>query len=339
MTNDRSRRSPADTVRELTEAMKASSIVLALVRVGVADAVDDEPVTAAALAEKVGADADALFRLLRASSSLGLFEHVGGGKFVHTPMSRAMRQDAPGNLSSLLSTSMDWGWTLWGLLGDNVMTGRCAFESHFGMDLFSYFDQHPEVQSLCYGGVTTWAQMFHARITETMDLSEAHVIADVGGGNGALLRTVLERNPHLSGILFETPITLRTVVPDLADGPLADRCSLVAGDFQQAVTCAADVYTIKMALHMWSDDVCVSVLRNCVEAARPGARVIVLERLMTDQPTPEVAYMDLHMMLVSGGRERTREEWAALFERSGLRLSAVTDTSTPFWMIEGVVVG
>ncbi|MGH4002358.1 MAG: methyltransferase, partial [Pseudonocardiaceae bacterium] len=168
-----------------------------------------------------------------------------------------------------------------------------------------------------------------------LDLSGVEIFCDVGGGHGSLVRSLLEANPATKAVLYDRPHAINAALAQLREGPLADRCELVIGDCLASVP-SADLYVLRQVLHMWTDERCLQVLSNCVRAARPKARVVLLEQLIADPPErPWDALMDLHMLLVMGGWERTAEQYADLFRRAGLEYAGVTPTGTPLRAIEG----
>jgi SAM-dependent methyltransferase len=316
---------PAEEVFKLVGGMSTAAIITTAAKLYLADAVGDEPVHAHDLATTLGLDADVLARLLRALAAFGVFRQVEPGVYEHTERSRAMRSDAPERLLDRLLTGADFSWQSWGMLPDAVRTGRCPLPNGFGSDFFTYLDHHPDAQSRMFRGITASFDPLLPHIADALDLDGARSVADIGGGRGTLLRLLLEREPHLRGVLFESESTLRVVDDRLRTGPLASRCDLVAGDFFQEITCDVDVYLFKLTLHMYDDEDCERILRNCAAAARPGARIVIADPLLTDPPrSPFAPTMDLHMLLLMGGRERTADDYQALVERSGLHLKAIT---------------
>ncbi|WP_167545435.1 methyltransferase [Amycolatopsis rubida] len=333
---------PAEEVFKLVGGMSTAAIITTAAKLRLADAVGEEPADARDLAETLGLDADVLTRLLRALVAFGVFRQVRPGVYEHTERSRAMRSDAKERLLDRLLTGTDFSWRSWGMLPDAVRTGRCPFPDGFGTDFFAYLDRHPDAQSRMFRGITASFDPLLPLIADALDIAGARSLADVGGGKGTLLRLLLEREPHLRGVLFESESTLRLADEQLRSGPLASRCDLVAGDFFQQITCDVDVYLFKLTLHMYDDEDCERILRNCAAAAQPGARIVIADPLLTDPPrSPFAPTMDLHMLLLMGGRERTAEGYQALVARSGLRMKAVTplprSTSLELAIVEAVV--
>ncbi|GHH72043.1 methyltransferase [Streptosporangium violaceochromogenes] len=331
--------SPAEAVFRISNGMSAAAVVLAAARLRIADAVGDGSESVQDIATKLDADADALARMLRALAALGIFRQVDPATYAHTDMSSAMRSDHPGRLHDKLMTGGDWGWTMWGRLPQAVRTGECAFVKEYGTDFFSYLDANPDAQDMIYSGMTAWSDPMLPSIVDAIDLTGVRTFADMGGGKGALLHLLLQRNPQIEGLLFEDERMLRVVPDALRTSDPARRCRLVSGNFFEKVEHAADLYLFKLTLHMYDDERVVRALRNCAKAAAPGARIVIADPLLTDPPvTPFAPSMDLHMLLIMGGRERTESDYKAVFERAGLRFRGVTPTDSVLHLVEGEVV-
>ncbi|MEO3806393.1 methyltransferase [Nonomuraea sp. B1E8] len=326
----------AAKVFELSTGVHASAVVRAAVQLGLADAVDGEPVTLEELASAAGARRDTLERFMRLLTAYGIFAEAEG-RYEHTPLSRALRSDAPGGPAAIIRLGGDWNWILWGLLAHSVRTGEAAFQAHYGQDIFAYFDQNRQAGEAFQHGLSVVAQREDPLVAEALPVKDGECVVELAGGKGNLLRAVLERHPGVTGVLVETEQALDTVDPALREGPLAARFRAFPGDCQTAVPGGGDVYLIKQTLHMWDDDTCLRVLRNCRRAAPPGARVIVVEQLLASGPAERRArLMDLHMLLVAGGKERTEKEFAELFDRAGLGFGGVRGEAGDLRLIEAV---
>ncbi|WP_306212632.1 methyltransferase [Actinoplanes sp. RD1] len=328
----------AQAVAELGWGMWASAVVQAGAQLRLADAIGEEPVPVEKLAAAVGADADALTRLMRALVAFGVFRQDRPGWYSHSEASRALRADAEVPLTDIMLTGSSWGWEMWGQLAASVRSGRCAFKERYGKDLFTWFAEDDNAAgAAALRGFAAQSRAMNPLVLDALDMTGADRFVDVGGGHGSVVLSLLERYPDVHGVLFDRAHAIASALPELSSPPLADRCELIAGDCFEAVP-AGDLFLIRQVLHMWDDDACVQVLANCVRAARPGARVVLLEQLVADPPeTPWDALMDLHMLLVMGGRERTAEQWAALYARAGLTWTGVTATGTPLRLVEGRV--
>ncbi|MCF6470024.1 methyltransferase [Nonomuraea sp. MG754425] len=332
--------SPAARVRRLSNSVHDAAIVRAAAELGLADAVGEEPTPVAEIAKQVGAEPKTLARLMRALVAYDIFEQVTPDSYRHSDMSRTMRSDAPGGLIHTLLTPADWGWVIWSKLADAVRAGKTLFPDNFGTDFFGYLKEHPEAQARMFRGMTSWSDAMNPKLVQALPLEDARTVADMGGGEGTLLRAILEQGPHLSGVWFDTEATLAVVDDELLSGPVGDRCAFVTGDYFNEVPFAADLYVFKLTLHMYEDDDAERILRNVAASARPGARIIIADPLLQDPPQSKfVPSMDLHMLLVMGGKERTEQDYADLFERSGLKFDGITPTGTDLHLAVARVPG
>lgn len=329
-------------VLEFLTGKEVSAAVVAAAELRLADHVGETPAEVTELASKAGADPDALLRLMRALTTLGIFQASGEGRFAHTELSRVMRSDAPERVHDMvLLEGAEWGWTLSSRLAEVVRTGEPLFPKIYGKDLFSYFMQdQPQAGEVFDRAMTAISEAAVGPIVDALDLAGATTVADIGGGQGSIVRALLRRHPGLEGVVFDIEPALAGAHAELRDGDLADRCRLVPGDCREGVPVAADLYLVRHVLHMWDDQSCVEILRNVAASANPGGRVVVIEQLITDGPEGQyVALLDLHMLAVGGGRARTPQDFASLFERAGIRFRRVTPTAAGDRLVEGEVIG
>ena len=297
---------------------------------GVADALDSEPASAEELAERTGMNADALARMLRLLSAHGLFAGHGEG-YVHTPESRLLRSDHPYSLRSFARMIGTSSWKAFTELAHPARTGRPALGWQAMME---HFAEHPDEAALFNEAMVDKAAGVVPAVVQAYDFSPFATIVDVGGGRGHLLSAILERVPQAVGVLFELP----HVIADAADAA-SDRLQLVAGDFFADPLPAADAYVLMEVLHDWGDEDAARILAAVRRAAAPGSRLLVVEVLVPDTPGPDHSkLLDIIMLAVTGGRERTREEYEQLLANAGFKLEGVVPTRSTYFVVDATAV-
>ncbi len=330
---------PPIVVLNLLSGMMTARAVQVAAKLGIADLLQDGPQSATALAAATGTHAPSLYRLLRALASLGLFSEVEAGVFAQTTLSTFLASDVHGSMRDMARMWGDsWRWQSWGDLDYSIQTGRPAFDHLHGKNLWQYFaEDDPAAGRLFSMAMTSFSEGVTEPVVTAYDYSSFRTVVDVGGAHGSLIRAILRRNPALRGILFDLPPVIQGAHEPIAEAGLAERCALVAGDFFTAVPSGADAYMLKFILHDWDDDHCVQILGNCRRAIRPTGRVLVVDQVLAPGNAPSFGkILDLEMLTILTGRERTEEEFAALFRASGFRLTRVVPTASPLSIIEGI---
>lgn len=321
--------------RALSTSCAAS--LRAAVKLGLADALGDTPATAGDLAAAVDADPDALRRLLRSLTCHQVFAEDAQGRFVHTDVSRLLRSDAADSLSHLvLWMTEPWTWQLWGRLDESVRTGKDVFVDLYGREFFDHVHTAwPQSAAVFDRAMTQASRQSATAVAGALPLSGVRTVADIGGGQGFLLASLLEHHPGVQGILFDRPDVLAGADARLREGgELAGRARLVPGDCRVQLPADADAYVFKNILGM-NDQDAHTVLGNVVKTARPGARVIIVENLVDDGPGQKFSTgMDLRMLLTVGGRKHTRHSLLALVEQAGLTVQDVQPVNSYQHMIE-----
>lgn len=319
----------------LSAACAAS--VRAAVTLGLPEALGDTPATADELATAVGAHPAALRRLLRALTSYGVFAEETEDAFVHTEKSRALREDSPDSIKYLvLWCTEPWLWELWGNLDESVRTGGEVFTRAHGRTFYEQLHTAwPESARTFARAMTEQTRWSANAIADMLPMTGAGTIADVGGGQGLVLGTLLERHPTLRGFLLDLPDVVANADARLhPGGELAHRVRLVPGDCLKDIPVEADTYLFKNILGV-NDDDSVLILRNAVRAARPGARMIIVENFVDDGPGKRLAAaLDLRMLLVIGGQKHTRAGLLSIAERAGLTVRRVRPVDSTLHMIE-----
>ncbi|SPF04812.1 methyltransferase [Streptomyces sp. MA5143a] len=312
---------PAMRLRELVFGAACAAAIRAAARLGVADALGDDPMPVTDLAAAVKAEPKPLRRLLRALTCYGVFAEQPDGTFVHTDMSRQLREDAPDSLHFIaLWCTEPWTWDAWPRLDEAVRSGRNVVEDLYGKEFFDYLNNDaPESADVFNRAMTTSSAQSARDVAQFLDLSGSSTVADIGGGQGHVVASLLEKHPSLTGILLDLPRVVENADPRLRPGgALADRMRIVPGDCRTAVPARADVYIIKNILE-WDEDSTRRTLRNVIEAGGPGTRVIVIENLVDDTPSMRFSTaMDLLLLLNVGGAKHTTESMVARLTDAGL---------------------
>jgi hypothetical protein len=326
MTTVQTASAPSMRLRELVFGAACAAALRAAARLGVADALDDSPRAVEDLAAAVKTEPQPLRRLLRALSCHGVFAEQPDGTFAHTDMSRLLREDDPHSLRAItLWCTEPWTWDAWPKLDEAVRTGRNVVEGLYGKEFFTYLNEDaPESADVFNRAMTTSSVQSARDVARFLDLSGASSVADIGGGQGHVVASLLEKYPSLQGTLLDLPRVVENADARLrAGGALADRVRIVPGDCRTAVPVRADVYIIKNILE-WDDDSTARTLRNVIEAGGPGTRVVVIENLVDDTPSMRFSTaMDLLLLLNVGGAKHTTESMVGRLTGAGLVIDDV----------------
>jgi hypothetical protein len=300
-----------------------SQAIFAVTELDVVEQLDAGPVPAAELARRVGADADALARFLRVLVAEGLFTEAPAGSFGLTPLGQLLRRDTPGSLRHFASLMAGEAYQAWSAAVHTLRTGQPAFDVVFGKPLFDWLGAHPEAAAAFNAAQAGLVELRLLPLVQR-DWAGVGTVVDVGGGTGRLLATLLGRHRHLRGVLFDRPDVVAGADRTLAGAGVADRCAVVGGDFFAAVPAGGDVYLLAQILHDWDDARAVAILRRCAAAMRPAARLLILEQVIPTGADPHPAkLLDLHMLVLLGGRERTEGQWRQLLAAGGFELVSV----------------
>jgi hypothetical protein len=313
----------------------ASQALHAASRLAVFDVVRDVPKTARQIAEQSAAREPELLRLLRYLTAIGFLIEDGEGRFSSTPLGALLQSDHPQSLRPMaLMYGEPFWWRPWGGLYETVKDGKPAFDRIYGEGLFDYLAHTPADAATFNECMTSGTAVDLRAILAAYDFSDLSRIVDVAGGHGALLVAILDRYPECSGVLCDMPSVIAEAA-GLLTSPVRSRCELIGADIFESVPAGGDAYILKRILHDWSDDDSVRILRNCRHAMVPSGRVLVIEQVIQPSNQPDAAkWMDLNMLVMARGRERTPEEFGALYERAGLRLSRVLAAGR-FSIVEG----
>jgi orsellinic acid C2-O-methyltransferase len=327
-------------LQEMISGYMMSQILSVTANLGIADLLGAGDASVAALAKSSETHQRSLARLLRALAAWGILEETQPGCFKLTAFGALLRTDAPDSLRNLaLVRAGEPVWRSWGDLLHTVRTGETAFEHVFGMNSFQYTSLCPDGGAIFDDYMAALTRRSIPAILAAHDFSRYRHIVDVGGGNGALLSRVLAAVPEAEGCIFDTPSGVKGARRRLEQAGVVHRCRITTGDFFKTVPEAADAYILKSVLHDWNDDQAMIILENCRRAMHPDGVLLIVERLLPEWITccdahREITMMDMHMLVVPGGRERTITEYAELCAAARLEPIGVRPTGSPFAIIQ-----
>jgi hypothetical protein len=323
----------------LLDGMMRSQALYTAVKLDIADKLGEERKSVSQLAQETQTHEVSLYRLLRALASLGLFTEEQPYTFSNTVFSSLLRSDHPDSLrdaARLLGS--DAFWKSWGSLDYSIKTGDQAFHHVFHETIWSYFSSHPEEAEIFNRAMTSITTYEDVAVPEAYDFS-SKAIADIGGGHGHLLASILTSCLTARGILFDTQTVIQEAKEHLSS-ELREHVIFVAGSFFESVPVGADVYLLKNILHNWPDEQCITILQNCRRAMALRGKILVIERVLPETNDPDRAetfFLDLIMLALFGGYERSEKQMRQLYAKSGLRLTRLIATGAPgIHMLEGV---
>ncbi len=308
-------------------------------KLNLADLLKDGPKTAAHLATATGVQAPALYRVLRALASVGVFAEDKGGRFKLTPLAATLQTGVPGSMRAFaLMINEKYTWDSWTELLHGVKTGDIPFIKAHGVPAFEYLEKHPDDLAVFGESMTSLSATENPAIAAAYKFSAVRTLVDVGGGHGSLLATILKANPKLKGVLFDQPSVIARAQRDqhVAAKGIAERCTLESGSFFERVPAGGDAYIMKYILHDWNDEQCVKILQNCRDAMNQKGRVLVVDNVIPPGNDPNWGKLVDIQMLIIGGRERTKKEFAGIFAQAGLKMRRVVATRCPLSIVEGV---
>lgn len=325
---------PRAVMLQMMMGMWAAQIVSATAELRLPDLVAEGVTSADELARKAGADPGATYRLLRAAAALGVFAESTPKSFALTPLGETLRTDVPGSLRDIIIAETAPGhWLPWGRLADAVRGGRSVATETLGATPWEYYAQH-HAEGLSFArGMSNLSAMVSEDVAAVYTAAGAQTIVDVGGSQGVLLRGLLRGVPTARGILFDRAEVIADARAVIDADPMRDRIDVVAGDFFTSVPAGADMYALKSILHDWPDEKCIDILKVVHRNAAPGARVLIVEMLLSATPSP-VNFMDLNMLVMLDGRERSAEEYGAMLREAGFVTERVVATRGLFSVIE-----
>lgn len=325
------------TLQQMTNGYWVTQIVYVAAKLGIADLLTAGPRTTEELAQSTKTHAPSLYRLMRALAGLGVFRENEDRTFEATTLGRCLASGSPGALRARAIANGEEWYRAWGALLHSVRTGQTAFDHVFGMPLFEYLAANTGAAATFNEAMASATELAASAVAEAYDLSRAGTIVDVGGGTGAFLAVILAATPGARGILFDRPGVVAGASDILTSAGVADRCTVVAGDFFETVPSGGGTYILSWIIHDWDDARAVAILGNCRRAMSGDARLLVIEQVVPPGNEPSLSKLyDLQMLALAGGRERRADEYRALLAVAGLELARIVPTRVPRSVIEAL---
>jgi ubiquinone/menaquinone biosynthesis C-methylase UbiE len=330
---------PPIALMQLITGFWVSAAVYVAAKLKLADHLDGGPMNIEELARCVEANPEALYRLLRALASVGVFSEVESRCFSLTPAAKYLRDGVPGSLRAFSMVGREIGWEPWGHLLHSIRSGETAFNHIHGMGYFEYLGKYPDAAELFDEAMSGFVTMNGLAVAEAYDFLQFSKIIDVGGGHGALISEILKRNPQAKGVLFDSHPVVEEARKSLRGSEVEDRCECISGDFFKSVPEGGDVYILSSIIHDWNDDKSQEILRNCHRAMDKESRLLLIEMIIPGGDSPFFGkFLDLNMLVNFGGKERTEKEYRTLLSNSNFQIVRIVPTKTPSSLIEAIPI-
>jgi hypothetical protein len=311
---------------------KTTQALYVAAKLGIADHLANGPKSVDELAREVGANRKALLRLMRHLTALDLFKQEESKKFSLAPLGELLRNDGPESMRYNAIYAGEEIYKATGELLHSVRTGETAFKHLYGKGHFDWLGDHPDESSTFNKAMAQSLRRLQNPI-EFYDFSGKGLVVDVGGGRGDLITSVMRANPHLKGILFDLPQGAQEAQSHLRTNRVADRCQIITGSFFDSVPEGGDVYVLSRILHDWADDKAAIILANCRKAIKEDGTLLIRDNVLTDHDL-HGSQIDLTMMIMTGGEERTESEWKSLLSSAGFSLTKVHKKDGQFDLVE-----
>jgi hypothetical protein len=322
----------------LLGGFRISQALYAAAVLGVGDQLVAGPEPVEVLAERSGAHAPSLYRLLRTLASVGVFTEPEPGVFALTPLGQTLTSGQPGSMRDVVIMFMETHYAPFGDLLNTIRTGQPAAERFYGQPFFSWLSDHPEQASRFTAAMAGLTGAFKTAAIAALPLDGVRTIVDVGGADGTVLAAILAAHPDMRGVLFDLPHVIAAAHRTLASHGVADRVECVGGDFLRSVPPGGDAYLASSVLHDWPDDPAQAILANAAVGGGSGARLLVLDFVVPPGDAPHISKIsDLNMLAMVDGKERTETEWRELLTAAGFTGIGIHNTDTPFSVIQATV--
>jgi len=331
--------SPQLALQELIQGFQITQGIYVAARLGIADLLKDGPRSSEDLAQATATHAPSLYRVLRLLTAVGILTEGDAHSFVLTPLGSYLQTGVAGSLrQTVLAYGETAMWQVWGALLQSVETGEPSYEHVFGVTNWDYRAQHPETGLLFDHFMTEWTARVAPSVATTYDFSATGALVDVGGGHGQMLASILQADPTLHGVLFDLPHVVKGAPPLLEGAGVSGRCEVIGGDAFVSVPAGYETYLLSRVIHDWDDECAIAILTRCHQAMKPQGKVLLVERIILSGRTPELLVLqsDLHMLVATGGKERTEAEYHSLLAAAGFELTRIIPVLAPYNMIEAV---
>ncbi|MEZ5343962.1 MAG: methyltransferase [Pyrinomonadaceae bacterium] len=328
--------SPVETMLQMMSGFWVSRGIYVAAKLGISDHLHSGEKSAAELADLTDTNPDALYRVLRMLAMVGIYSQDEESRFSLTPLSELLLSDIPGSLRfGAIAEMGEIHYESWGNLMHSVKTGEIAFDNKFGMNVWEYFEQDREKAANFNKYMSNNAVQLNDAVSSGYDFSEAKTIVDVAGGFGGMISAVLLENPKLEGILFDAPSVIEGGKEFLAEKGLSERCETIGGDFFEAVPEGGDIYTMRWIIHDWDEKRSLKILENIRRVIPEHGKLLLVESIVPEDSQPHFSkFMDLIMLTMTGGRERTKKEYESLLKKAGFRVERIIETESFISIIE-----
>lgn len=327
---------PVTHLMQIVVGCFPSQAVYVAAKLGIADSLKDGPRSAADLARQTNTHERSLYRVLRSLASVGIFTETESKTFALTPAAELLLSDHPESMrNTAIFMGEKWHWSVYGEMLYSVQTGKVAWEKVHGLEVFPYFQQHPEEYEIFNRAMTSMSTNVLPALVEAYDFTGVDTLVDIAGGHGMLLSGFLKRNPSLKGVLFDLPQVIDGATMLLKEEGVADSVQLESGDFFEKVPEGADAYMMKFIIHDWDDERSLKILKNIHRDSAAHARLLLFEMVVPAGDEPHFSKIqDLEMLVSPGGVERTEQEYRDLLNQAGFELRRIIPTQSPLSIVE-----
>jgi hypothetical protein len=322
---------------QLASAYWISQAIYVAAKLGIADVLKYGERSSSQIAVATGADESCVSRLMRALCVVGVFRTNGEGRFALTALGKPLRSSVPGSLRAMVITLGEVHYAAWAYLLESVKTGASAFPHAFGAEMFDYLGREKADGAAFNRAMTDYSALSSCAVLLSYDFSGIRSIVDVGGGCGKLLTGILLMYPSMRGTLFDIRPVIAAAEESLKAHPCRERCTMVPGSFLESVPCDFDTYVLSSVIHDWDDERAITILQNCRRSMGQQSRVLLVEFIVPAGGEKSFSkLLDLNMLVMNGGRERTESEYRRLFDAAGLKMTRIIPTLSPLCVLEAI---